>query len=137
MDTEDRWAITETLSSVGHVFDEGRLDEIDTVFTSDVVYDMSAVGMPVIHGIEAAREVARQLGAHGPISHHVSNVVVLGRGGVDSGAQDGDEVAVDSKGLMLMADRTLTAVVHHDVLRREAGGWRVARRLVVPPGSAQ
>ena len=141
MDTADRWAITETLSSVGHVFDEGRLDEIDTVFTSDVVYDMSAVGMPVIHGIDAAREVARQLGAHGPVSHHVSNVVVLDRGGVDSGAdsgaEDGDEVAVDSKGLMLMADRTLTAVVHHDVLRREAGGWRVARRLVVPPGSGQ
>lgn len=133
MDADDRWAITDTLSSVGHVFDEGRLDEIDTVFTADVVYDMSAVGMPVIHGIEAAREVARQLGTHGPISHHVSDVVVVGRGG----AEDGDEVAVDSKGLVLMADRTLTAVVHHDVLRREAGGWRIARRLVLPPGTRQ
>ncbi|SDD46736.1 nuclear transport factor 2 family protein [Auraticoccus monumenti] len=128
MDTEDRWAITETLSRVGHVFDDGRLDEIDTVFTADLVYDMSAVGMPVINGIEAARELAEQLGAHGPIAHYVSNVVIV--------SEDGDEVAVDSKGLMLMADRTLNGVVHHDVLRRDPAGWRIARRVIVPQGTA-
>lgn len=127
MDIDDRWAITETLGLVGHVFDDGRLDEIDTVFTADVVYDMSAVGMPVIDGIEAARELAGQLGAHGPQAHYVSNVVVV--------REDGDEVAVDSKGLVLMADRTLDGVVHHDVLRREPAGWRIARRVVVPQGS--
>lgn len=127
MDTDDRWAITETLSRVGHVFDDGRLDEIDTVFTSDVVYDMSAVGMPVVNGIEAARELARQLGAHGPVAHHVSNVIIV--------SQDGDQVTVDSKGLMLMADRTLNGVVHHDVLRREPAGWRIARRLIIPQGT--
>jgi hypothetical protein len=127
MDTDDRWAITETLSLVGHVFDDGRLDEIDTVFTSDVAYDMSAVGMPVIHGIEAARELAQRLGDHGPIAHYVSNVVVVGEDD-----RNGGEVAVDSKGLMLMADGTLNAVVHHDVLRREPGGWRIARRRIVP-----
>lgn len=127
MDTDDRWAITETLSRVGHIFDDGRLDEIDTVFTSDVVYDMSAVGMPVINGIEAARELAKQLGARGPIAHYVSNVIIV--------SQDGDQVAVDSKGLMLMADRTLNGVVHHDVLRREPAGWRIARRLIIPQGT--
>jgi hypothetical protein len=130
MDTDDRWAITETLSLVGHIFDDGRLDEIDTVFTTDVVYDMSAVGMPVINGIEAARELAKQLGDHGPVAHFVSNVVVS-----QDGDQDGDEVAVDSKGLMLMADRSVVAVVHHDVLRREPAGWRIYRRLIVPQGT--
>jgi len=127
MDADDRWAITETLGLVGHVFDDGRLDEIDTVFTTDVVYDMSAVGMPVITGVEAARALAGQLGAHGPRAHLVSNVVVVG--------EDGDQAAVDSKGLLLMADGTLTAVVHHDVLRRGPAGWRIARRLVVPAGT--
>jgi SnoaL-like domain len=127
MDTDDRWAITETLSRVGHIFDDGRPDDIDTVFTSDVVYDMSAVGMPVINGIEAARELAKQLGARGPIAHYVSNVIIV--------SQDGDQVAVDSKGLMLMADRTLNGVVHHDVLRREPAGWRIAQRLIIPQGT--
>lgn len=127
MDTADRWAIAETLSLVGHVFDDGRFDEIDTVFAADVVYDMSALGMPVIRGIESAREAARALAARGPVAHLVSNVVILG--------QDGDEVAVDSKGLLLMRDGTLNAVVNHDVLRREPAGWRIARRSIVPAGA--
>lgn len=127
MNNDDRWDIAETLSLVGHVFDGGRLEEIGTVFTADVVYDMSALGMPVIVGIEGAREAARQLGAHGPIAHFVTNVVIV--------SENGDEVAVDSKGLMLMADRTVNAVVNHDVLRREPAGWRIARRLIVPAGA--
>ena len=44
-------------------------------------------------------------------------------------------MAVDSKGLMLMADRSVVAVVHHDVLRREPAGWRISRRLIVPQGT--
>lgn len=125
MNADDRWNIAETVSLVGHVFDDGRLDEIDAVFTSDVVYDMSTLGMPVITGIEGAREAAQQMGAHGPIAHFVTNIVIV--------SEDGDEATVDSKGLMLMADgMTNAAVVNHDVLRREAGGWRIARRLIVP-----
>ncbi|SER22307.1 nuclear transport factor 2 family protein [Microlunatus flavus] len=128
MDVTDRWAIADTLSLVGHVFDERRFDEIDTVFAADVVYDMSALGMPVISGVEGARRAARAMGAGGPVAHLVSNVVVVG--------QDGDDVAVDSKGLLLMRDGTTNAVVHHDVLRREAAGWRIARRVVVPARAA-
>lgn len=125
MDSDERWNIAETLNLVGHVFDDGRLDEIDTVFTSDVIYDMSALGMPVINGIEGAREAARRMGAHGPIAHFVTNVVIV--------SEDDDEVSVDSKGLMLMADGvTNAAVVNHDVVRREPDRWRIARRLIVP-----
>jgi hypothetical protein len=49
--------------------------------------------------------------------------------------QSDDQVAVDSKGLLLMADGTLNGVLHHDVLRREPAGWRIVRRLIVPQGS--
>jgi 3-phenylpropionate/cinnamic acid dioxygenase small subunit len=128
MNTEDRMDIAETLSLVGHVFDDGRLDEIAAVFTADVVYDMSALGMPVIHGMDGAREAARQMGAHGPVAHLVTNVVI--------GEEDEDEVVVDSKGLMVMADQTVNAVVNHDVVRREPAGWRIARRLIVPARGA-
>lgn len=128
MNTRDQMDIAETLSRVGHVFDDGRLDAIDSVFTADVVYDMSALGMPVITGIAGAREAARQMGAHGPVAHLVTNVVIA--------HEDGDEVAVDSKGLMVMADRTVNAVVNHDVVRRESTGWRIARRVIVLPRSS-
>jgi hypothetical protein len=126
MNTDDRWAITETLSRAGHVVDSGDLDRLGTAFTSDVVYDMSAVGagMPVINGIEAVREGALRMGVNGPIAHHVSNVVIV--------REDEAQTLVDSKGLLLMPDGTVQSVVHHDVLRRTEGGWRIAGRVIVP-----
>ncbi|PYY56535.1 nuclear transport factor 2 family protein [Curtobacterium sp. MCSS17_011] len=139
MNTHDHIAISEMLSLVGHVFDDGRLDEIGSVFTADVVYDMRALGMPVIEGIDGAREAARQMGAHGPIAHLVTNVVIAEQEAGDEVASDevvGNEVAVDSKGLMLMADGSVNAVVNHDVVRRETGGWRIARRLIALPTAA-
>jgi hypothetical protein len=44
---EDRWAIGETLSLHGHIFDAGELDRLDEIFTPEIVYDMSAVGIGV------------------------------------------------------------------------------------------
>ncbi|WP_083404740.1 MULTISPECIES: nuclear transport factor 2 family protein [unclassified Curtobacterium] len=129
MDTNDHVAIGEVLALVGHVFDDGRLDEIGSVFTADVVYDMSALGMPVITGIDGARAAAGAMAEHGPVAHLVTNVVVAGR--------SGDEATVDSKGLMLMPDGSVTAVVNHDVVRREPAGWRIAERRIVPARAAR
>ncbi|GAB6899107.1 nuclear transport factor 2 family protein [Kineosporia succinea] len=91
MNTDDRWAITETLALAGHVVDSGDLDRLSAVFASDVVYDMSAVGagMPVITGTEAVRQGALRMGANGPVAHHVTNVVVV--------REDGAQAEVDSK----------------------------------------
>ena len=76
---EDRWAIDETLSLHGHIFDGGHLDRLGEIFTPDVVYDMSAAGVGTFEGIEAIRSAALQLGAGNPIAHHVTNVVITGR----------------------------------------------------------
>jgi hypothetical protein len=91
MNTDDRWAITETLARTGHVGDSGDIDRRKAVFTSDVVYDMSAIGagMPVISGTEAVRERALRMGANGPVAHHVTNVVIVG--------EDEVQVEVDSR----------------------------------------
>lgn len=125
MGIEDRMDIAEVVALVGHVFDDGRLDEIGAVFTADIVYDMSALGMPVIEGIDGARAAAGRMAAHGPVAHLVTNVVV--------GDDRGDEAAVDSKGLLLMPDGTVEAVVNHDVVRRGPAGWRIAHRVIVRP----
>jgi hypothetical protein len=42
---EDRQAIGGILSLHGHLFDGGHLDRLGEIFTPDVVYDMSAVGV--------------------------------------------------------------------------------------------
>jgi hypothetical protein len=120
---EDREAIGETLSLHGHLFDGGHLDRLGEIFTPDVIYDMSAVGVGTFEGIEAIRSAALQLGARNPVAHHVTNVVITG---------DGDSVTALSKGLILMADGTVASVTHLDTLRRQDRGWRISRRVISP-----
>ena len=77
---EDRQAIGEILSLHGHLFDGGHLDRLGEIFTPDVVYDMSAVGVGTFEGIEAIRSAALQLGPGNPVAHHVTNIVISGEG---------------------------------------------------------
>jgi ketosteroid isomerase-like protein len=127
MNLEDRSAIADALARHGHVFDRGDLDRLDTVFTPDAVYDMSAVGMPVIRGIDALREGAVRMATRSPVAHHVTNVVVVSHGD--------EEARVESKGLMLMTDGSVLSVTHFDDVRRTAAGWRIARRVIEPQGA--
>src|ERR1700733_11878111 len=121
---EDRQAIGETLSLHGHLFDGGHLGRLGEIFTPDVVYDMSALGVGTFEGIEAIRSAALRLGPGNPVAHHVTNVVI-------SGGEDGTVTAL-SKGLVLRADGTLASVTHLDTLRRHDGGWRISRRVISP-----
>ena len=121
---EDRQAIGETLALHGHLFDGGHLDRLGEIFTPDVVYDMSALGVGTFEGIEAIRSAALELGARNPVAHHVTNVVIT--------SEEGDRATARSKGLVIMADGTLGSVTHLDSLRRHDGGWRISRRVISP-----
>jgi hypothetical protein len=124
LEAQDRLAIGEIVSLHGHIFDAGQLDRLDEIFTLEVVYDMSAVGIGVFEGIEVVRGAAAMMGDKGPIAHHVTNVVV---------SSDNDGVATArSKGLMLMADGSLESVNHLDTLRRLDGEWRISHRIISP-----
>jgi hypothetical protein len=121
---EDRLAIGEVLSLHGHIFDAGQLDRLEEIFTSEVVYDMSAVGIGMFEGIETVRRAAASMGDSGPLAHHVTNVLI---------SSDEDDVATaQSKGLMLMRDGTLESVTHLDTLRRYDGQWRISHRIIAP-----
>jgi len=124
MDTHDRLDIAEVIARQSHLIDRGALEELGTVFTADTIYDMSAVGLPVMNGVDALREGALRLGAENPLAHHITDVFIT-RG-------DDDEAEVDSKGFMLTRDGRMRSVTNHDLLRRTAGGWRIARRRIVP-----
>ena len=124
LDAEDRWAIAETLSLHGHIFDEGQLDRLEEIFTPEVVYDLSAAGVGTFKGIEAVRNGALKLGAGNPVAHHVTNVVMA--------SEEDDLVTVRSKGLVIRADGTLRSVTHLDTLRRLKDGWRISHRVIRP-----
>jgi len=119
---DDRFEINEKLSLLGHLVDSGQVDRLEEVFTADAVYDLADVGMGSIQGVEAIRQGALRLGAHGPVAHHLTNVVITG--------EDDDVVSVLSKGFLLMADGTVQSLVHQDVVVRAGGGWRVSRHVI-------
>jgi hypothetical protein len=124
LQVDDRFAIGDVLSLHGFIFDAGELDRIEEIFTPDVVYDMSAVGIGVFEGIETVRRAAASMAERGPLAHHVTNVLT---------SSDQDDVATArSKGLMLMRDGTLESVIHLDTLRRHNGQWRISHRIISP-----
>ena len=124
MDLEDRLAIAEILSLHGHLFDGGHLGRLGEIFTPDVVYDMSAVGLGAFDGIDAIRNAALHLGPGNPVAHHVTNVVISGEG-------VGSATAL-SKAFMLRTDGTLASVNQRDAMRHHDGGWRIAHRVITP-----
>ncbi|MFI9628304.1 nuclear transport factor 2 family protein [Streptomyces sp. NPDC052042] len=128
---EDRMAITELIGLHGHLVDNGELDRLDELFTADVVYDATDMGHGTMHGMAAVREAARAMGGHGPLGHHVTNVVLTGI--------DGDRVRVRSKGIGIRADGRCGSVTYDDLVVRGANGWRISRREVAgrrPPAGA-
>jgi hypothetical protein len=120
---DDRWAIGEILARHGHIFDGGQLDRLEEIFTPGVFYDLSDVGVGTFEGIEAIRSGALRLGAGNPLAHHVTNIVIT--------SEEDDLVTARSKGLMLMTNGTFASVTHVDTLRRQDGGWRISRRVVL------
>ena len=121
---EDRLAITELVSLHGHLVDEGSLDRLEELFTSDVVYDLTDFGQEPLSGVAAIREAAWALGTANPVAHHVTNVVITAS--ADGGVQ------VRSKGLGIKADGSCGSVSYDDTVVRTADGWRISHRKVLP-----
>ncbi len=124
LDVGDRLAIHELLALYGHLVDERRWDELDRVFTDDVVYDASDFAMPVTHTLaELVAEWASDAGmARHPLAHHATNVVVT---------EDADgTVRVLSKGIGVGPGGRVGSVTYRDVAVRTPGGWRLASRTV-------
>lgn len=121
---EDRLAITELISLHGHLVDDGDLDRLEELFTSDVVYDLTEFGQEPLLGVAAIRAAAWALGAANPVAHHVTNVVV-------TALADG-RVQARSKGLGIQADGSCGSVTYDDTVVRTADGWRISHRTISP-----
>lgn len=120
---EDRWAIGETISLHGHLFDEGDLERLDELFTSDVVYDVTDVGMAPLRGIDEIRRAALELGDANPVAHHVTNIIIID--------VDGDRVKTRCKAIAVKTDGSCGSATYLDTLRRENGRWRLCHRIVL------
>ena len=126
LSASDRQQITETLARHAFVVDENQLDQLGEVFTPEATYDMTRSGMGSFQGLEALRAAAGQMFAAGfaPLSHFVTNTVIT---------ETGESTAsVRSKGLMIMHDGALHAVVYDDTVALHGGRWLIASRVISP-----
>ncbi|WP_225256881.1 nuclear transport factor 2 family protein [Jidongwangia harbinensis] len=119
---EDRITITDLINSHGHLTDRGDFDGLATLFTEDVVYDVSALGGGTLVGLAAVREAGLVLADANPVAHHVTNIVL--RKTAD------DTVQALSKGFGVMADGSTGSVTYEDTVERTAAGWRITHRIV-------
>lgn len=120
--TEDKFNIHELISLHGHLTDSGRLDELSSVFATDVVYDLKAFDKGILNGVAAMRNAALALGEANPVGHHVTNIIV-------NEDEDGT-VRTQSKGIGIRADGSCGSLVYHDVLKKQGDGWRIIYRKI-------
>lgn len=120
IDLADRLAVHELLGLYGHLIDQRRWNELEQVFTADVVYDATDFGQPVTRSLAGLQAVwTGDLTVH-PLAHHATNIVVT---------EDPDgTVRVLSKGIGVGNRGRVGSVTYHDVVVRTAGGWRLAHR---------
>ncbi|HTX07882.1 MAG TPA: nuclear transport factor 2 family protein [Solirubrobacteraceae bacterium] len=117
MDPSDVIAIQQLYALYGHVFDDGQLDRLGELFTDDVVFDATADGVPLMHGIGAIVAAAQGYDRH-PLAHHLTNVLLT--------AIDRDTATVRAKVLQTFDGGVAFSGVYDDTLTRTAGGWRIS-----------
>jgi len=116
---EDRLDIHELVALYGHVMDDRLWSRLDELFTSDVVYDLSAFDHDVANGIVEVRELL--LNGNHPLAHHATNVVM--------NEEPDRDVRVIWKGIGVGYRGRVGSTVYKAVTRRTEAGWRI-RHLV-------
>ncbi|HEY4460332.1 MAG TPA: nuclear transport factor 2 family protein [Pseudonocardiaceae bacterium] len=122
LDINDRIAITDLIKLHGHHADDGDFDAMLGLFTKDVVYDLTGVGMGVLVGYEQIRAIAKEIGDDNPVAHLVTNIVLRPIGP--------DEVHARSKGIAVMGNGRAGSATYDDVVIRTAVGWRISERRI-------
>ncbi len=120
--SDDRVAIAEVVLRHGHLSDEGALDRLDELFTTDIVYDLQDLrGEPLV-GLKALR-AALDLGDTNPLAHDVTDTIVS--------PVDNDTAIAESTAVEVADAGGISSVTYIDVLRREAGRWRISDHKVL------
>ncbi|HJP75049.1 MAG TPA: nuclear transport factor 2 family protein [Pseudonocardiaceae bacterium] len=123
LDIEDRIAITDLINQHGHHADDGNFDAMLDLFTTDVVLDLTGVGLETVIGHERIRALAKEIGDDNPVAHTVSNIVLSPIGP--------DEVHARAKGIAVMADGRAGSATYEDVVIRTEAGWRISHRRII------
>jgi SnoaL-like domain len=122
LDAADHIALHELAGLYGHLLDQRRWDDLDLVFTDNVVFE----GLTrTTHSIaeKVALWTSPEAANSHPIAHHITNPVVT---------EDADgTVRMICKGIMLRSATPSVSIVYEDIAVRTERGWRIAYRKVI------
>lgn len=117
-------AIHQLLALYGHVIDDREWDRLGELFTDDLVFDTTSFeGGKVIEGLAVLRADWMRPEMRHPHAHHATNIVVT--------ALENERAEVISKGIGVGRNGRVGSVTYRDVMRKEANGWRIARRVAL------
>ncbi len=118
--TNDRAAVADLITRLYTLLDEQRFDELDSVYSDDVVLEFPNGEM---RGLEAVTAKARSRAAKYPRMQHLNTDVSI--------EFDGDTARVRSNHLAFhvepSGERFDAGLVHHFEAARTAAGWRFVR----------
>ena len=122
LSTADRLEIHELAARYGTTIDDRDWPGLEQVFCRDAVYELRGFG-PTDRQVVGSAEICRMMEdtQDHPVAHHVTNVIVT---------VDGSEVRMRSKVIGSGPRGRVGSADYDDVLRREDGAWRIARRIV-------
>ena len=123
MDPGDVVTIQQLYGLYGHVMDDRDWARLPDVFTDDCVFDATALGVPLMEGLEAVATTTETSRA-APLAHHVTNVFVS--------EIDGDTATVRAKAIGIYARGRAFSGDYLDTLVRTPSGWRIRHRLNRP-----
>ncbi|WP_433077240.1 nuclear transport factor 2 family protein [Dactylosporangium sp. CA-052675] len=119
----DARAIEEVLNRVAYLLDTHEYDRLGEVFAPEISFDNP--GRLTADGLDAVIASFKAI-ATPAVSHHITNVVVVGAGE--------DTAECQSKALALRAEGKVTAAIYRDTVTRTDAGWRVSARRISPLG---
>ncbi len=119
----DRLEIAELLARYCRAIDQGRWDELPTLFTPDCTVDFGKV-MGTHEGHDGVRNMARMIGGTGlTMRHYLTNVIIDG---------DGDRAEVMAYVLAFTGtgpgSLTSTTGRYEDVVEKRDGRWLLRHR---------
>ncbi len=123
MDPAEVIAIQQLYALYGHVMDDADWTRLGEVFTSDCVYDATALGVPLMEGHDGIVSV-HESSPVTPLAHHVTNVYVA--------ELSADTAHVRAKALGLYSHGRAFSGDYDDMLVRTPTGWRIHRRINRP-----
>jgi hypothetical protein len=85
------------------------------------IHELISTGGQSLRGLDAIKDAAIRLGEGNPVGHHVTNIVVDGRG---------DHITARSKAIGVRQDGSTGSLDYDDVLLPTEAGWRISKRTI-------